>query len=100
MKTRALVAWNVRRIRLIRGISQEQLACEAGINRSYMASLERQSKNPSIDVLDRIAEALDVHLSELFVRPSERAGPRNTLLRGRNNTLLKGRKLRSHRGKE
>jgi transcriptional regulator with XRE-family HTH domain len=72
MKTRALVAWNVRRIRVNRGVSQEKLAYEAGIDRSYMASLERQSKNPTIDLLDRIAETLGVHLSEFFVRPSKR----------------------------
>lgn len=69
METRALVAWNVRRIRISRGISQEKLAYQAGVDRSYLASLERQSKNPTIDLLERIAEALDVHLSEFFVRP-------------------------------
>ncbi|MCA1396934.1 helix-turn-helix transcriptional regulator [Bradyrhizobium sp. BRP56] len=73
MKTRALVAWNVRRIRAKRGISQERLAYQAGIDRSYMASLERQSKNPTIDLLDRIAETLGVHLSEFFARPSKHA---------------------------
>ncbi|RTE88253.1 MULTISPECIES: helix-turn-helix transcriptional regulator [Bradyrhizobium] len=71
MKARTLVAWNVRRIRLSRGISQDKLAYEAGIDRSYLASLERQSKNPTIDLLGRIAETLDVHLSEFFVRPSK-----------------------------
>ena len=69
METRALVAWNVRRIRISRGISQEKLAYQAGVERSYLASLERQSKNPTIDLLERIAEALDVHLSEFVVRP-------------------------------
>ena len=69
MKARALVAWNVRRIRVDRGIPQEQLAYDAGIDRSYMSRLERQSENPTIDLLDRIAGTLDVHLSELFVQP-------------------------------
>ncbi|BBB94828.1 transcriptional regulator protein [Bradyrhizobium elkanii USDA 61] len=69
MKTRALVSWNVRRIRVERGISQEKLACGAGIDRSYMSGLERQSKNPTIDLLERIADSLGVHLSELFVQP-------------------------------
>nr|WP_183714410.1 helix-turn-helix transcriptional regulator [Bradyrhizobium sp. ERR14] len=70
MKPRALLAWNVRRIRLKRGMSQERLARTAGIDRSYLAGLERQSKNPTIDVLDRISEALGVHPSDLFVEPS------------------------------
>ena len=50
MKARALVAWNVRRIRVDRGIPQEQLAYDAGIDRSYMSGLERQSENPTIDL--------------------------------------------------
>ncbi|WP_080586251.1 helix-turn-helix domain-containing protein [Bradyrhizobium elkanii] len=83
MKTRAIVAWNVRRIRVDRGISQEKLAYEAGIDRSYMSSLERQSKNPTIDLLDRIAETLDVHLSEFFVRPPKGARSPKTLPKGR-----------------
>ncbi|MCD9825256.1 helix-turn-helix domain-containing protein [Bradyrhizobium japonicum] len=83
MKTRALVAWNVRRIRVSRGVSQEKLAYETGIDRSYLASLERQSKNPTIDLLDRIAETLGVQLSEFFVRPSKRVTPK---------TFPKGRK--------
>ncbi|MBB4383127.1 helix-turn-helix domain-containing protein [Bradyrhizobium sp. SBR1B] len=82
MKARTLVAWNVRRIRLSRGFSQEKLAYEAGIDRSYLASLERQSKNPTIDLLGRIAETLDVQLSEFFVRPSK-GGTANSFPKGR-----------------
>ncbi|WP_066507451.1 helix-turn-helix domain-containing protein [Bradyrhizobium macuxiense] len=73
MKARALVAWNVRRIRVERGVPQDQLAYDAGIDRSYMSGLERQQANPTIDLLDRIAETLDVHLSELFIRPPKGA---------------------------
>ncbi|WP_342740018.1 helix-turn-helix transcriptional regulator [Bradyrhizobium sp. B117] len=71
MKTRALLAWNARRIRVSRGISQEKLAHEARIDRSYLSGLERQSKNPTIDLLERIAEALGVQLFEFFVRPPD-----------------------------
>lgn len=74
MKARALVAWNVRRIRVDRGISQEKLAYKAGIDRSYMGSLERLSENPTIDLLDRIAETLGAHLSEFFIRPPKALG--------------------------
>ncbi|MCC8977862.1 helix-turn-helix domain-containing protein [Bradyrhizobium acaciae] len=83
MKARALVAWNVRRIRVDRGIPQEQLAYDAGIDRSYMSGLERQSANPTIDLLDRLAETLDVHLSEFFVQPARGATAPRTLRKGR-----------------
>ncbi|MDA9473886.1 XRE family transcriptional regulator [Bradyrhizobium sp. CCBAU 65884] len=88
MKARALVALNVRQIRINRGISQEKLAYEAGIDRSYLASLERQSKNPTIDILDRIAETLGVHVSELVVLPSKRAKAAKTLSKGRKRVSL------------
>ncbi|BBB96496.1 transcriptional regulator [Bradyrhizobium elkanii USDA 61] len=74
MKTRALVAWNVRRIRAKRGISQERLAYQAGMDRSYMASLERQSKNPTIDLLDRIAETLGVHFVRILCSAVQTCG--------------------------
>lgn len=83
MKARALVAWNVRRIRVDRGIPQEQLAYDAGIDRSYMSGLERQSENPTIDLLDRLAETLGVQLSEFFVQPPKGATTPKTLPKGR-----------------
>ncbi|WP_456835559.1 MULTISPECIES: helix-turn-helix domain-containing protein [unclassified Bradyrhizobium] len=83
MRARALVAYNVRRIRVDRGIPQEQLAYDAGIDRSYMSGLERQQANPTIDLLDRLAETLGVAVSELFVRPSKGAPAPDTLPKGR-----------------
>ncbi|MGX1350632.1 transcriptional regulator with XRE-family HTH domain [Bradyrhizobium elkanii] len=55
MKARALVAWNVLRIREERGIPQEQLAYDADVDRSYMNGIELQ-KNPTIDLLERMAK--------------------------------------------
>ncbi|MBK3662651.1 helix-turn-helix transcriptional regulator [Bradyrhizobium diazoefficiens] len=92
MKARALVAWNVRRIRVDRGIPQEQLAYDAGIDRSYMGGLERQSENPTIDLLDRLAETLDVELSEFFVQPPKGAAPPKTLPKGRKPVRTKRKK--------
>ncbi|MDA9407008.1 helix-turn-helix domain-containing protein [Bradyrhizobium sp. CCBAU 45384] len=83
MRARALVAYNVRRIRVERGIPQEQLAYDAGVDRSYLSGLERQQANPTIDLLDRLAETLGVAVSELFVRPSKGAPPPATLPKGR-----------------
>ncbi|WP_456856695.1 helix-turn-helix domain-containing protein [Bradyrhizobium sp. USDA 4501] len=73
MKARALVPWNVRRLRVDRSISQEKLARVAGIDRSYMDNLERHSENPTIDLIGRVAEALGVHRSELFALPHKGA---------------------------
>jgi transcriptional regulator with XRE-family HTH domain len=65
MRGRALVAWNLRRIRVNRGLSQKKLAFDAGIDRSCVGGLERQEENPTVDLLDSLAKALSIHVSEL-----------------------------------
>lgn len=69
MNARQLVAWNIRRIRVRRGISSENLAAESGVDRAYVSRIERAVANPTIDVLERIAGALEVGIGELFAVP-------------------------------
>ena len=67
MNGRSLVARNVRRIRVAKGISQERLAFDSGVDRSYLGGIERQAENPTVDLLDRLANTLEVRLAELFL---------------------------------
>ena len=83
MKGRALLAWNMRRVRVLRGISQERLAADAAVDRAYLGGLERQTENPTVDLLDRIAATLAVPLTELFVQPAEGEAPPLPLRSGR-----------------
>jgi transcriptional regulator with XRE-family HTH domain len=69
MNARELVAWNVRRLRVLRGISSERLAAESGVDRSYLSRLERGVANPTIDVLERLTRVLEVEIAELFAVP-------------------------------
>lgn len=55
----------IRKLRKQKGISQEALADEAGIERSYMGAIERGERNPSYDKLISIAKALNISLSVL-----------------------------------
>ena len=71
MKAQALVAWNLRRLRVARGRSQEDLALDAEIDRSYMSRLERGRVNPTVGVLEQIAGALEIHISEFFAEPAK-----------------------------
>lgn len=66
MRGRDLVGRNVRRVRVAKGISQERLAFDAGVDRSYLGGMERGAANPTVDVLDRLALTLGVPLSALF----------------------------------
>lgn len=89
MNGRDLVAWNVRRLRVEQGISQEQLAVDAGIDRTYVGGIERGTENPSVDVLDRLAGALSLHVSELFKEPRKGAPPPLPLKGGRRPSIRK-----------
>ncbi|HEY1746858.1 MAG TPA: helix-turn-helix transcriptional regulator [Xanthobacteraceae bacterium] len=87
MKGRAIVAWNLRRIRVKRGLSQERLAFDAEVDRSYLGGLERGAQNPTVDILDRLASVLSVQLGELFIVPSRGATPPKPLRSGRRKVL-------------
>lgn len=80
---RGLVAWNLRRVRVAQGVSQERLAADAGVDRAYLGGLERQAENPTVDLLDRVAGALSVPLGELFVAPGPDELPPAPLRGGR-----------------
>lgn len=64
---RAILAANIRRLRLDRGLSQEALADRAGIHRTYLGSVERGERNIAIDNICRIAWALGVQPSDLLI---------------------------------
>ena len=57
---RDTLAKNMRRLRAARGLSQEALAHEAGMNRTYLSAVERAERNVSIDNIGRIAKGLRV----------------------------------------
>ncbi|WP_297959501.1 helix-turn-helix domain-containing protein [uncultured Ruminococcus sp.] len=68
MKSEILLKYGqvVRKIRLEKGISQETLADLSGLHRTYMSDVELGKRNVSLENIDRIANALDVSISEIF----------------------------------
>jgi len=56
----------IRRTRKVRGLSQELLAVDAGVDRSYMGGIERGEHNLTVMTLIRIAAALDCKVSVLL----------------------------------
>ena len=66
------MARNIRRLRVARGLSQEVLAVDAEIDRTYVSRLERGLENPTVAVLERLAKALSANIEEFFRTP--RAG--------------------------
>lgn len=66
MRLREVVARNLRRIRHAKGLSQEELADRAGINRNYVGMLEREEHAATVDMLEKLAEILEVDPAEFF----------------------------------
>jgi CheY-like chemotaxis protein len=56
----------IRSQRISLGISQEELAHRAGLHRTYVSDLERGARNPSIESIEKLADALEVSVSKLF----------------------------------
>lgn len=68
MDWRTIVGSNVRRLRTVAKLTQEQLAFAAEIDLTYIGGIERGRRNPSLLVLARIAEALDTEPAQLLKR--------------------------------
>lgn len=69
MEIREVFARNLKYLRLKKGLSQEELAHLADIDRTYVSSLERSVYNASIDVVDRVAQVLGVEAADLLKKP-------------------------------
>jgi len=63
---RVILGKNVRRLRHLKGLTQEELAFEARIDLTYVGGIERGKRNPSLLVMARIADALSVPLTKLL----------------------------------
>jgi transcriptional regulator with XRE-family HTH domain len=59
-KLRDILARNMRRLRASHGLTQEALAHDCGMNRTYLSSVERSERNVSVDNIARIAKGLKV----------------------------------------
>ena len=66
MDVRQRVGLNLKKFRLGRGLSQEALAFECGLHRTYISGVERGVRNPTVLVLEQIATALKVPSSRLL----------------------------------
>lgn len=66
MDVRQRLAVNMKRLRKERGWSQEALADEAGLDRTYISGIERVVKNPTVTVVERVATALACQLGDLL----------------------------------
>ena len=71
MDMRKLVGQNVRRVRLKKGLTQEELSDRSGFTQQYLSGLENGRRNPTVVTVFELAEALGVSHLELL-RPLRR----------------------------
>jgi transcriptional regulator with XRE-family HTH domain len=69
MRLRDTLALNLRKPRHAQGLSQEELADRAKIDRTYVSALERSTYGAGIDVIERLASVLGVEAAELIRAP-------------------------------
>ena len=66
MDIQAVVGRNVKQYREAKGLSQEQLAFEAALHRTYVSGVERGIRNPTVKIVSRLADALGVAAAKLL----------------------------------
>jgi transcriptional regulator with XRE-family HTH domain len=74
MDLREVFATNLRRLRHEKGLSQDDLAYEAEVSRSYLTQLEKGAFYASLKIVGRLADALDVEPAELLRIPGRQTG--------------------------
>lgn len=66
MDVRARLSRNLQSLRAQKGWSQEELAFQAGLHRTYVSGVERGVRNPTVTVVEKLARALDQPLGALL----------------------------------
>lgn len=72
MDLRDVFAANLRRLRRQKGLSQEQLAYAAEINRTYISKLETGITYAGLEIIEKLATVLEIDAAELLRRPPKR----------------------------
>lgn len=73
MSLREIVAGNLRRLRHVKGMSQEELADRADIDRNYVGKLEREENAATVDMLEKLAVVLEIDPVEFLQRRATQA---------------------------
>ena len=66
MNKKKLIGLRIKELRKRKGLSQEEVAEKAETSPNYVSRMERGTENPTLDMLIKISEALEVDMWELF----------------------------------
>jgi len=82
MNSRHLLAWNLRKIRVSKQLSQEALASASKVDRVRLTKIERATENPTLELVERLAAALSVPIGTFFRTPLSSEPPPAVLTPG------------------
>ena len=83
MEVKKLVGWNLRKLRVAKGYTIEELADRANSDSSFIARLERGQVNVGVVKLEQLAKSLGAKLADFFAEPDPGAKPPRPLSAGR-----------------
>jgi len=66
MKIQEKFGITIRDLRIQKGVSQERLALDANIDRTYIGDIERGTRNVSLDVIEKLSRYFDISISNLL----------------------------------
>lgn len=66
VKLKVVLATNIKELRKAKGMAQERLALDAGVDRTLVSKIERLVANPSLEIMAKLANTLDVSVSKLL----------------------------------
>jgi transcriptional regulator with XRE-family HTH domain len=69
MEIKELVGLNLRRLRRAKGLSQEELYAASGVSQQFISEIENGSRNPTIETLAILAQALKASVADLVAIP-------------------------------
>jgi transcriptional regulator with XRE-family HTH domain len=72
MDLRQVFATNLRRLRRAKSFSQEALAYEAGVNRTYLSKLEKGASYAGLEIIGKLSDVLEVEPAELLKLPPKK----------------------------
>lgn len=65
---KVVLSQNIKNLRRDRGLAQERLGLESGVDRTLVSKIERQIANPSLEILSKIAAQLEVSVIDLLTK--------------------------------
>jgi len=71
MKIQEKFGATIKRLRILKGVSQEKLALDAAIDRTYISDIEKGIRNVSIEIIERLANYFQISMSELLKKVEE-----------------------------